>query len=202
MDNAGYESALSLRNLGGSLAFLLLALLLAGGLVFGVLGYGEQAAQSLRQAQAEQAESRSRLARAQEDEQEIRAKIDRYREIIQLGRTQPERRLDWVETLRHIKEKRRLLGMDYEIAPQRPLDPKLVVSGGYSFLVSPMKLDMLLLHENDLLGLFADLQTQIPALIGIRQCTLERLPNAPQPQQPALLRAQCEADWITLQEKI
>jgi len=50
--------------------------------------------------------------------------------------------------------------------------------------------------------LFADLQTQIPALIGIRQCTLERLPNAPQPQQPALLRAQCEADWITLQEKI
>lgn len=202
MDNAGYESALSLRNLGGSLAFLLLALLLAGGLVFGVLNYGEQTTRSLRQAQAEQAESRSRLARAQEDEQEIRAKIDRYREIIQLGRTQPERRLDWVETLRHIKEKRRLLGMDYEIAPQRPLDPKVVVTGGYSFLVSPMKLDMLLLHENDLLGLLADLQTQTPALISTRQCALERLPNAPQAQQSALLRAQCEVDWITLQEKI
>lgn len=202
MDNAGYNSVLSLRNLGGSLAFLLLALLLAGGLAFGMVNYGDQAERSLRQAQAEQAESRNRLSRVREDEQEIRAKIDRYREIIELGRTQPERRLDWVEALRHIKEKRRLLGMDYEIAPQRPLDPKIVASGGYSFLVSPMKLDMLLLHENDLLGLLADLQMQTPALISTRQCTIERLPNAPQAQSPALLRAQCEVDWITLQEKI
>lgn len=202
MDNAGPDSALSLRNLAGSLSFLLAALLLAGGLVFGMSRYVEQAERALRQAQAEQAESRNRLARARDDEQEILAKIDRYRELIAHGRTLPERRLDWVETLRGIKEKRRLLGMEYEIAPQRPLDPKQVVTGGYSFLVSPMKLDMLLLHENDLLGLLADLQAQIPALVSTRQCTLERLPGAGQTQQAAMLRAQCEIDWITLQEKI
>lgn len=195
-------SALSLRNLAGSLAFLLLALLIAGGLAFGTLSYGEQAQQTFRQAQTELSESRSRLARAQDDEQEIRAKIDRYREIIERGRTEPERRLDWVEALRHIKEKRRLLGMDYEIAPQRPLDPKNVASGGYSFLVSTMKLDMMMLHELDLLGLLSDLATQVPTLVSVRQCVLERLPGAPQPQSPALLRAQCEIDWITLQEKI
>jgi hypothetical protein len=195
-------SALSLRHLAGSLAFLLLALLIAGGLVFGIMRYGEQAQQTFRQAQTELSESRSRLARAQDDEQEIRAKIDRYREIIERGRTEPERRLDWVEALRHIKEKRRLLGMDYEIAPQRPLDPKNVASGGYSFLVSTMKLDMMMLHELDLLGLLADLATQVPTLVSVRQCVLERLPGAPQPQSPALLRAQCEIDWITLQEKI
>jgi hypothetical protein len=195
-------SALSLRNLAGSLAFLLIALLIAGGLAFGIVRYGEQAAQTFRQAQAQLAESRGRLARVQDDEQEIRAKIDRYREIIERGRTEPERRLDWVETLRHIKEKRRLLSMDYEIAPQRPLDPKNVASGGYGFLVSTMKLDMMMLHELDLLGLLADLATQVPALVSVRQCALERLPGAPQQQQPALLRAQCEIDWITLQEKI
>lgn len=195
-------SALSLRNLAGSLIFLLVALLLAGGVAFGMIRYGEQAAQTLRQVQAEQSESRGRLARVQDDEQEIRAKIDRYREIIERRRTEPERRLDWVETLRHIKEKRRLPGMDYEIAPQRPLDPKNVTSGGYSFLVSPMKLDMMMLHELDLLGLLADLATQVPALVSVRQCVLERLSGLPQPQQAALLRAQCEIDWITLQEKI
>jgi hypothetical protein len=195
-------SALSLRHLAGSLAFLLLALLIAGGLVFGILHYGEQIRQTFRQAQTELSESRGRLARAQDDEQEIRAKIDRYREIIERGRTEPERRLDWVEALRHIKEKRRLLGMDYEIAPQRPLDPKNVASGGYGFLVSTMKLDMMMLHELDLLGLLADLATQVPALISVRQCVLERLPGTPQQQQSALLRAQCEIDWITLQEKI
>jgi len=200
MDNAA--SALSLRNLSGSIALLVLAILLAAGLVFGVLHYADQAKQSLRQAQAQQAESRGHLARAQEDEQEIRAKIDRYQEIIARGRTQPERRLDWVETLRGIKEKRRLIGMDYEIAPQRPLDPKNIASGGYSFLVSPMKLDMLLLHEMDLLGLLADLETQVPALVSVRQCTIERITGVPQQNPAPLLRAQCELDWITLQEKV
>jgi len=195
-------SALGLRNLAGSLAFLLLALLIAGGLVFGIMRYGEQATRTFRQAQAELSESRGRLARAQDDEQEIRAKIDRYRDIIGRGRTEPERRLDWVETLRHIKEKRRLLSMDYEITPQHPLDPKNVASGGYSFLVSTMKLDMMMVHELDLLGLLTDLATQVPALVSVRQCVLDRLPGAPQQQQPALLRAQCEIDWITLQEKI
>lgn len=199
MDNAA--SALSLRNLSGSIVLLALAILLAAGLVFGVLHYADQARQSLRQAQTQQSESRGRLARAQEDEQEIRAKIDRYQDVIARGRTQPERRLDWVETLRGIKEKRRLISMDYEIAPQRPLDPKNVASGGYSFLVSPMKLDMLLLHENDLLGLLADLSTQVPALVSVRQCAIERPPAVAQ-QQAALLRAQCELDWITLQEKV
>lgn len=200
MDNAPHQAALSLRNLAGSVAFLLLAILLAAGMAFGVLQYGTRAGQALRQAQAELAESRSRLARAQEDEQDIRARIDRYRAIVERGRTQPERRLDWVETLRGIKEKRRLLGMEYEIAPQRPLDEKNVTAGGYSFLVSPMKLDMLLLHENDLLGLFADLTAQVSALVSVRQCTIERLPATP--QQTAQLRANCAIDWITLQEKI
>lgn len=200
MDSNG--SALSLRNLAGSLAFLLIALLLAGALAFGIMRSGEQAAQTFRQAQAELAESRGRLARVQDDEQEIRAKIDRYREIIERGRTEPERRLDWVETLRHIKERRRLLSLDYEIAPQRPLDPKNVTSGGYGFLVSTMKLDMMMLHELDLLGLLTDLATQVPALVSVKQCALERLPGTPQQQPSALLRAQCEIDWITLQEKI
>jgi hypothetical protein len=202
MDTAENGSALTLRNLAGSISVLLLAVLLAAGLIYGVLHYDTQTEQSLRLAQAERIESRTRLSRAQEDEQEIRAKIDRYREIIESGRTQPERRLDWVETLRRIKEQRRLLGMEYEIAPQRPLDPKAVISGSYSFLASPMKLDLLMLHENDLLGLFGDLSRQVGAFVSVRQCTLERLPgNVQQPATP-LLKAQCEVDWITLQEKL
>lgn len=190
---------LSLRHLVGSLAFLLTALLIAGGLTFGIMRYGEQVERTFRQAQTELSASRSRLAQVQNDEREIRARIDRYREIIERGRTEPEQRLDWIETLRHIKEKRRLLDMDYEIVPQRPLDPKRIASSGYHFLVSTMKLDLVMMHELDLLGLLADLGTQVPALVSVRQCTLERLPDSP--QQPALLRAQCEIDWITLQEK-
>lgn len=191
----------SWRNLAAGIVFLVLAILLAAGLIMATQHYLDAAGQAHKQVLAQQAESRSRLARVREDELEIRAKIDRYHEIIALGRTQPERRLDWVETLRGIKEKRRLIRMDYEIAPQRPLDAKNATSGSYRFLVSTMKLDMLMLHENDLLGLLSDLSTQVQALVSVRQCVIERLP-AVELQQAAQLGSQCEIDWITLQEKL
>ncbi|MEW5781271.1 MAG: hypothetical protein ACOY6N_08165 [Pseudomonadota bacterium] len=194
-------STLGVRKLIGSLSFLLLSILIAAGMAVWVIQTGKEAERTLQQAKSQLAESRNRVARAQEDEREIRARIDRYRTLIEQGRTLPERRLDWVEALRNIKEKRRLLGMEYEIAPQRLLDSKLPVTGGYSFLVSPMKLDLLLLHENDLLGLFSDLSAAVPALISVRHCTIERLPPSPLPQT-AQLKADCEIDWITLQEKL
>jgi hypothetical protein len=202
MENADNESIISLQSLGWSIALLLLSLLLAAGLVLAVLYYGNHAEQSQKQALVLQAESRNRLARANEDEQEIRARIARYQELIARGRTAPERRLEWVETLRHIKEKRRLLGLEYEIAPQRALDGKNVLSGGYSFLASPMKLEMSLLHENDLLGLLADLSAQVQALVSVRRCKIERLPQSSAQQNASVLKADCDLDWITLQEKI
>ncbi|MBS3934949.1 MAG: hypothetical protein KGZ43_02150 [Sulfuritalea sp.] len=202
MSGNGKPSAIfSAYALAGSITLLLLALLLATGLVFAALHYRNQIEREHQAAQAQLAESSARLARVREDEREIRAKIDRYGEIIARGHTEPEHRLEWVETLRGIREQRRLISMEYEIAPQRPLDPKTVVTGGYSFLTSTMKLDMLLLHENDLLGLLADLSAQVDALVSVRQCTLERLNGAPQAHPAALLRARCEIDWITLQEK-
>lgn len=191
---------LGVRNLIGGLTFLLLSILVAAGLTTWIIQAGKAAERTLQQAKAQLADSRNRLARAQEDEREIRARIDRYHDLIKRGRTQPERRLDWVEALRGIKEKRRLLSLEYEIAPQRPLDAKQPVTAGYSFLTSPMALDMLLLHEYDLLGLFSDLSAAVPALISVRQCTIERLPASPQPQG-AQLKAHCELDWITLQEQ-
>lgn len=194
-------AAFSLRNLGASIVLLLLALLLAAGTVLGMLHHRQQMEREFAAAQAQLAESSARLARVQEDEREIRAKIDRYRDLIARGRTGPEQRLDWVEALRGIKEKRRLIGLEYEIAPQRPLDAQAVVTGGHGFLTSPMKLDMLLLHENDLLGLLADLAGQVHALVSVRQCTIERINGASSPHPAALLRAHCEIDWITLQEK-
>lgn len=196
------DSPFNLNNLRWSLLLLLAACLLSAAAVIYVQRLSQQAQQDLRQAQAQQSETSARLARAHDDEREIRAKIARYQQIIDQGRTLPERRLEWVETLRNIKTSRRLLSLDYEIAPQRPLDEKRLASGGYNFLVSPMKLEMLLLHENDLLGLLDDLQAQVQALVSVRRCQIERL-SADQAQQHnnANLKASCDIDWITLQEK-
>ncbi len=200
--DATTASVINPKSLGWSLLLLLLACLVAAAAVAGALHFERQAALTLQQAQALQTETRARLARANDDEREIGEKIARYQELIRLGRTQPERRLEWVETLRHIKESRRLLGLDYEISPQKPLDDKAIAAvGGFTFMVSPMKLEMPLLHENDLLGLIADLSAQVQALVSVKTCKIERLPVTPNQANPANLKAACDIDWITLQEK-
>lgn len=192
-------SVITLKSLRWCLLLLVGALIATGGIAAAALLYGQQAEARYQQAFAHQNQTRARLLRANDDEREIREKIARYQEIIRLGRTESERRLDWVETLRGIKVSRRLLGLDYEIAPQRPLDEKMATSGGYSFLVSPMKLEMPLLHEGDLLGLLADLSSQVQALVSVRSCRIERVADAP--ANAVNLKAYCEIDWITLQEK-
>lgn len=198
--NSPSSPAINLQSLLGSLVLLLLACLLSAGAVFAAYHFAGQAEREHRQAQALQSETRTRLSRAHDDAREIGDRIARYQELIRLGRTQPERRLEWVETLGQIKAGRRLLGLEYEISPQRPLDEKQPVSGGFRFLVSPMKLDMPLLHEDDLLGLLNDLAARSEALVSVRNCRIDRLPANRGLQETANLRAACEIDWITLQE--
>ena len=194
-------SVINLKALRGSLALLIATILLAGAAVVAALHFSQLAAQTHQRALARQSETRTKLARVNDDEREIREKINRYQELVSQGRIAPERRLEWVETLRQIKESRKLLGLEYELAPQRPLDEKVVASGGYDFLASTMKLDMPLLHENDLLGLLADLSARTHAIISVRSCKIERTPVSASQQLSSGLKAHCELDWITLQEK-
>ncbi len=201
MDNVKPKSVISLKSLSLSLTLLLLSILLTSGSIVGVLHLNDQNQRAFQQVRNQQSETRARLARADDDEREIREKIARYQDLVAQGRTLPERRLEWVETLRGIKESRRLLGLDYEIAPQRPLNVKAPSAGGHDFLVSTMKLDLPLLHENDLLGLLADLSAQVQALVSVQKCSIERLPFDPSRQNPAILKATCEVEWITLREK-
>lgn len=195
-------SVINLKSLRWSLALLAGACLVAGAAGIVAFRLGEQTTALHKQVLAQQAETRSRLARANDDEREIRSKIDRYQEILQHGRTQPERRLEWVESLRAIKQSRRLLDLDYEIAPQRALDERNRISGGYEFLASPMKFDLSMLHEGDLVGLLDDLAANTQALTSVKSCKIERIVSSPVAQGGANLKASCEMDWITLREKL
>jgi len=199
MNTPAPAATISIRALGPSLGLLVGAILIATAAIAWTFQQAQQTAVQHQQVQARQSETRARLARVNEDERDIREKIVRYQEIVQRGLTKPERRLHWVETLKSIKESRRLLGLNYEIAPQRPLDPKQVTSGGYEFLVSTMKLDLPLLHEEDLFGLLTDLSAQVNTLLSVKSCQIEHTDSGT--QAGANLKAACEIDWIKLQEK-
>ena len=113
-----------------------------------------------------------------------------------------EQRLDWVELLEEIRDKRRLLDLRYDIAPQRPLDAD--ASGDFVFSVSSMKVQMKLLHEEDLTRLLGDLRQQAKALIRVKGCNVERLPSALAERAGdwANLQADCDIDWLTLRRAV
>lgn len=205
--SAGAFSKADFPRIQWSVAILVLLALLGGGVVFGSLQLTKKAQAEARRVEADRADIRNKLARARDEEQEIRAKIARYQELVERGYVTEEQRLDWIERIAQVKAARKLIDVQYELMPQKPVETGLLpegnVGGGYEFRSSAMKLQMLLLHEEDLLGFLADLRARVRALIVVRECTVERIPRSAASErgvQPQL-KADCDLDWITLREK-
>ena len=166
--------------------------------------YGQNAERDLQRAQAERLDVRNKLARVKDEEKEIREKIAKYQSMATQGLIGPEHRLDWVEKVRQFKQGRKLVELQYELSPQHLLDKAIVASDGAGFdvMASPMKPEVQMLHEEDLLNFLADVRQGAQAYVRPRQCSIERLPIATrEASNAALLKAECQLDWITFREK-
>jgi hypothetical protein len=189
-------------------AFILLALLsaLGGATVFGAQLMQKDADKKNREAATARKDIQTRLTRARDEEQELREKISRYQDLTTHGYVGNEMRLDWIETIARIKATRRIQKLDYEFAPQRPADaatlPGGASGGGYDFMSSQLKIQMELLHEDDLFNVIADLRREVKAIIQVRSCAIERVATeAAQRSNSAQLKTECTLEWITLKEK-
>lgn len=150
-------------------------------------------------ATTERNEFSGKLKQVRNEENEIKRKSALFTALQTHGIIGEEQRLDWVELLKDIRDARRLLDLRYEISPQRPLDAS--PGNGFSFYVSTMKLQLKLLHEEDLTRLLDDLRTQAKAMIQVKSCTISRLPRGGErSDSPAQLQADCQVDWVTLHE--
>lgn len=160
----------------------------------------------LRQARLEEAaallerdSARSRLAHAETEKEEIRQFQPQFIELRQHGLVGQERRLDWVEAIRQIQERRRLLPLSYEIDIQQPYRLETMLpTGDYTLLGSRMSLHMDLLHELDLLAFLADLR--LAGTFAVQDCVIRRTEAAaaqPGALAPAL-NADCTLNWLTL----
>ena len=160
-------------------------------------------AEKLKSAQHERlVAARDRLAKVSEEEQEIRNSLVQFKQIADLGMAGAEKRLEWIEALVEIQKKRRLFQVQYTLEPQRPVDyPGLAQQGGGGiFMASRLKLELLLLHEEDLLNFLADLRAAGGSFASARSCSVsrtERVFAAGGPMRPRL-QASCVVDMITL----
>jgi hypothetical protein len=152
---------------------------------------------ALAAARAEGREIDEKLRRARGEEDEIRQKAAVFQRLAARGAVGEEARLEWVELLNEIRDRRRLPGVRYEFAPRRALEQG--ETGAFGLYASAMKLQARLLHEEDLTRLLADLRERAPALIQVKRCEVSRLPvTDPADAAQGLLRADCLIDWITL----
>ena len=144
--------------------------------------------------------AQERVLRVSEEEREIRENLIDYARMLDHGMGGDANRIEWIESIARIKNTRKLFEIRYRIEAQRPLDyPGVAATGGPELVVSRMRLDMLLLHEDDLLNFLADLQAAKKAYVSVRQCSVTRIGRSAQPGalQPRL-QAECLVDLISV----
>jgi hypothetical protein len=141
-----------------------------------------------------------RLRQVRTEEQDIKARTQRYQGMEERGMTGPERRLEWTELLRDLQGQIMLPGMSYELGAQAPLDPP--TGGGPTYYASAMKLQLQLLHEQDLLNFLSRLRQEASALTLIRNCRIARTVPSAAAAAGAQLTAECQIDWITLRQAV
>ena len=189
-----------------SLLTSLVALLLCAGLAFFTWRLATQEDQAQRTALAQGRDLQARFASASTDAADAGELSRHYGEIMAHAWIGQERRLEWSERITQIQQARRLFEIRYELSPQQAATTEILPSGaaagGFEFMSSTMKLQMQLLHEQDLLGFLDDLAGSVPAFLRVRACRLDRIaPDATAAALGPRLAAECTLDWITLREQ-
>lgn len=111
-----------------------------------------------------------------------------------------ERRLSWIEALRHAATAIRIPELGYKLEPQRDWRPDLDLAlGSYELKSSTMNLTLGLLHEGDLLALFERLEQHAQGQYTVRSCEIRSQEGELTLDPQAVnIHANCALDWLTL----
>ena len=179
------------------------ALLAAGGALIHFAGNSTVASQRLLAvAQAERKQNAERLARIAEEEREVTQKMDVYKRLRGLNILGEEKRLEWADAITRIRTQRELLDLRYRVERQQLLYSAVGKPANVDFFASTMKVDLALLHEEDLLRFLADLRDSGNAYYAVRRCALQRTGQAATgTTMTPRLRADCDIDLITIVDR-
>jgi hypothetical protein len=191
-----------LRRLSGPIAAAVVFIAFGIALIWSAGGALRIAQGQLAAAQDERRQNNERLARISEEEREVKEKIDVYQRLKQLSILGEERRLEWADAITRIRKERELLDLRYVVERQRLLTSLPGKPANVDFYASTMKVDLALLHEEDLLRFLSDLRESCNAFYSIRRCALSRTGQAATGVSIApRLRAECEIDLITIMDR-
>lgn len=178
--------------------------LLAAGAAF-IWSGGEALARAQRDLAASQEDRKKnaeRLASIAEEEREVSEKLDVYQRLKQLNILGEERRLEWADAITRIRTQRELLDLRYRVERQRLLVSAPGKPGSVDFYASTMKVELALLHEEDLLRFLSDLRESGNAFYSVQKCSLARTGQAATGVSiTPRLKADCDIDMITIVDR-
>lgn len=153
--------------------------------------------QVLQQQLDQLAQARRHYQTAVQERQLVARYLPGYQQLAASGLVGQEHRRQWLEALRHIQRQHGLATIDYRLAPQQAYQPSFWQDhGAWRLYRSVMQLQLVMLHEGDVLTLLDALFADFGAVFMLRECTLERRLDSP----TAAFGAHCELDWLTLDE--
>ncbi|GAB4128451.1 MAG: hypothetical protein Fur0040_11390 [Sideroxydans sp.] len=180
-----------------NLAALATAVATAAWLVHYGEDYKQQALREKQAAQARLTEARAQLATAQSDFENMATYQLEYDALVNQKVIGDEQRLDWIEGLEQLRKQGIVRGFKYTIGPQQGYTPNPPQdAGNFALHLSPMTMQIELLHEGQLDDLFAAIQTQMQGWFMLDGCSLT--PGAA-PGEP--LKAECSGGWLTMKNR-
>ena len=145
-----------------------------------------------------EADAQRRVANARREQSDLRDSAQTYQNLTARGMFVAEQRLDLIEAMNALKDRHKLMDLQYELQPQRPL--KMSNGGSYpavDVLASRMKIKVRAYHDGDLVTFLNDFPRIQRGFFPLDRCVMtrradaERVENsAAQPNQNAGALAQ------------
>jgi hypothetical protein len=147
-------------------------------------------------------EMQARANTARRERDDLRASSVMFEGLMRQGILQEESRLEFIERLDRLSTRHRLLGLEYDFAPQRALPaPGGRVFEAIEVLSSRVKVRVLALHEGDLIAFLDELAKPARGYNPIQSCNLRRMEAGIANQINARVEGECTLEWITLKDK-
>jgi hypothetical protein len=182
-----------------SLGAFVLSLVLSAGIISLSNSYLETSLKGRQIAQQQVFDTRAQLLAAQSDEENMSAYAFEYNSLLGQKVVGDEQRLDWMEGLEKLRQQGSVLDFKYTISPQKSYTPNPPLDAGNFILSrSSMSMQIDLLHEEQLLHLFADMHSKLNGWFMLDGCTLSRT-IATDEMSP--LKADCTGGWFTMKNK-
>jgi hypothetical protein len=176
------------------------SLVVAFGLFSNSERYQEQSLKNRQAAQRMLTEARNQLNSSEIDKENMAAYQMEYQALETQKVIGNEPRLDWIEGLEKVRHQGYVTDFQYIIAPQQAYTPNPPLdAGNFVLKISPMTLQIDMLHEEQLLRLISALQSQMQGWFILDRCSLTKADAKSTTTSP--LKAECAGGWLTMKNR-